>query len=81
MDNAVFGKSMEKVKKKNKNIKLFTIERRSNYLVSEPNFHTRKFFTENLLAIETRKAEILIKKPFHLGRSILELSNILMSEF
>ena len=81
MDNAVFGKSMEKVKKKNKNIKLFTIERRSNYLVSEPNFHTRKFFTENLLAIETRKAEILIKKPFHLGLSILELSKILMSEF
>ena len=49
--------------------------------MSEPNFHTRKFFTENLLAIETRKAEILIKKPFHLGLSILELSKILMSEF
>ena len=32
--------------------KLVTTERRRNYLVSEPNDHTTKFFTENLLAIE-----------------------------
>ena len=37
---------------KYRNIKLATTERKTNYLVSEPNYHTTKFFTENLLAIE-----------------------------
>ena len=45
-----FGKTMGNVRK-HKNIKLIATERRRNYLVSEPNYHTAKFFTENLLAI------------------------------
>ena len=52
MNNSVFGKTMENVRK---HIKLVTTERRRNYLVSEPNFHTTKFFTEKLLAIEMKK--------------------------
>ena len=48
---------MENVKKE-RDIKLNTTERRSNYLVSEPNYHTTMFFTEHLLAIEMRKIEI-----------------------
>ena len=50
MNNAVFGKAIENVRKY-RNIKLVTTERRRNYLVSEPNYHTKKFFTENFLAI------------------------------
>ena len=42
--------------KKNRNIKLVTTERKRNYLVSKPNYHTTNFFTENLLAIEMRKS-------------------------
>ena len=57
-----------------------TTERR-NCLVSEPNYHTTKFFTEHLSAIEMQKTEILMNKPVHLGFSILELSKILMYEF
>ena len=57
MNNAVFGKTMENVRK-HRNIKLVTTERR-NYLVSEPNYHTTKFFTENLLAIEMKKQRYL----------------------
>ena len=41
---AVFEKTMENVRK-HRDIKLVTIERRRNYLVSEPNYHTTKFFT------------------------------------
>ena len=44
MNNAVFGKSMENVRK-DRDIKLITTERRRNYLVLEPNYHTTKFFT------------------------------------
>ena len=51
MNNAVFGKTMENVRK-HRDIKLVTTERRRNYLVSEPNYHTITFVTENLLAME-----------------------------
>ena len=54
INNAVFGKTMENVRK-HRAIKLVTTEERRNYLVSEPNYHTTKFFTEHLLAIEKKK--------------------------
>ena len=47
LNNEVFGKTMENVRK-HRNIKLVTTERQRNYLVSEPNYHTTKFFTENV---------------------------------
>ena len=49
----VFGKTMENLK--NIDMKLVTTKRRRNYLVSEPNYHATKFFTEYLIAIEMRK--------------------------
>ena len=54
MNNAVFGKTMENGRK-NKDIKLVTTERRRNYLVSEPNYNTINFSTENSLTIEMIK--------------------------
>ena len=54
INNAVFGKTMENVRK-HRYIKLTTAERRRNCLVSEPNYHTTKFFRENLLAVEMKK--------------------------
>ena len=47
---------------KHGDIKLFTTERRRNYLVSEPNYHTTKFFAEHLLAIEMKKKKKKKKK-------------------
>ena len=58
MNSAVFGKIMENVRK-HRDIKLVTKERRRNYLLSEPNFDNTKFFTENLLPIETKKLKYL----------------------
>ena len=80
MNYAVFGKTMENVRK-NKNIKLVTTFSRRNYLVSEPNYHTTKFFTYCLLAIQMRKTQILMYKPVYLGLSILDLSKTVMYEF
>ena len=59
MNNAVFGKTMENVRKY-RDIKLVTTKRRRNYLVLEQNYHTRKILTGNLLAIEMKKTQILI---------------------
>ena len=43
MNNEVFGKSMEDVKNY-RDTKLVTTEKRRNYLMLEPNYHTTKFF-------------------------------------
>ena len=51
MNNSVFGKTMENVRK-HRNFKLVTTDKRKNQLESEPNYHTKKSFSENLLAIE-----------------------------
>ena len=49
-------KSMENVRK-GRDIELLRTERRWTCLVSEPNYHTEKFFTENILAIEMKKKQ------------------------
>ena len=54
MNNAVFGKTMENVRK-HRDIKLVTTDKRRNQLASEPNYHTTKYFSENLMAIEMKK--------------------------
>ena len=53
MNNAVFGKPIEDVTK-HRNITVVTTEMRRNYLISEPNYHTTKYLTENLLPIEMK---------------------------
>ena len=80
MNNSVFGETIENVRKY-RSIKLFTTKRRKNYLVSEKNYHTTKFFTENLSKIEMKKKQIPMNKPVNLRFSILELSKRLMFEF
>ena len=75
---------LEKLRKmwENRDIKLVTIEKRWNYLISKPNDQTAKFSTEQLLAIEMKKeAEMLINKAIHLWLSMLELIKILIYEF
>ena len=54
MNNSVFGKTMEHVRK-HRDINLVTTEERRSKLVSEPNYHTTRRFSENLLAIEIKK--------------------------
>ena len=80
MNNAVFGKTMENVKK-HKNITLVTTDTERNKLVSEPNYHTTKWFSESLLAIEMKKTVIKANKPIYLGLATLAISKIKMYEY
>ena len=80
INNSVFGKTMENVRK-HRDIKLVTTEKRRLKLVSEPNYHTTKHFSENLIAIEMKKTKIKMNKPIYLGASILDISKGLMHEF
>ena len=66
MNNSIFGKTMKNVQKHG-DIKLVITERRRNYLVSELNYQTIKFFTEKLLAMGMGKTQILMNKPVYLN--------------
>ena len=80
MNNSVFGKTMENVRK-HRDIKLVTTDKRRNQLVLEPNYHTTKYFSENLLAIEMKKIKVKMNKPVYLGLSILEIGKTLIYKF
>ena len=80
MNNSVFGKTMENVRK-HRDIKLVTTDEKRNKLVSEPNYHTTKRFSESLLAIELKKTKVKMNKPVYLGMSILDINKILIYEF
>ena len=66
---------------KHRDIKLVTTDEKRNKLVSEPNYHTTKRFSENLLAIEMRKTKVKMHIPIYLGMSILNISKTLMYKF
>ena len=80
MNNAVFGKTMENVRKR-RDIKLVTTDKKKSKLVSEPNYHTINLISENLSTIEMRRTKVKMNKPIHLGLSILEIGKLLMHEF
>ena len=71
MNNSIFGKTMENVRK-HRDIKLVTTDKRRNQLISEPNYYATKYFSENLLAIEMKKIKLKMNKPVYLGSSAPE---------
>ena len=75
MNNSVFGLTFMNVRKQ-RDIKLIKTNKRRSQLVSEPNYHTTKWFSGNLLAIEMKKTKVKINNPVYLGFSILEISKI-----
>ena len=78
MNNSIFGKTMENVRK-HRDIKLVITDKRRNQLISEPNYHTTKYFSENILALEMKKIKLKLNKPVYLGLSVSEIT--LMYEF
>ena len=80
MNNSVFGKTMENIRK-HREIKLVTTDKKRSKLVSEPNYHTIILISEDLSMIEMKKTNVKMNKTIYLGLSILEISKILMYEF
>ena len=54
MNNSVFRKTMENIRK-HRDIKLVTTDKKRSKLVSEPNYHTINLISEDLSIIETKK--------------------------
>ena len=80
MNNAVFGKTMENVRK-HRDIKLVTTDKKRSKLVSEPNYHTMNYISEDFSIVEMKRTKVKLHKPIYLGLSILNVSKILMYEF
>ena len=80
MNNAVFGKTMGNVRN-HRDIKLVTSDKPRNIHASEPNYHSSKCISKNLMIIEMRKVEVKMNKPIYLGQAILDISKTLMYEF
>ena len=80
MNNSVFGKTMENVRN-HRDIKIVTTNKQRNKLASEPNYHTTKYISKNLLIMGVKKTEVKMNKPIYLGQAILDISKILIYEF
>ena len=80
MNNFVFGKTSENVRN-HSDIRLVASDKRRKRLVSEPNYHSHKKFSEHLMAIEMKKTRVKMTKPLYLGMSILDISKTLMYKF
>ena len=66
MNTYVFGKTVENVRN-HRDTKLVTSDKRRKRLVSEPNYHSHKGFSEHLMAIQMKKIRVKIIKPLYLG--------------
>ena len=82
--NAFYGKTMEH-KRKHRDFKLVTSDKKRSILVSEPNYHPNyhgsKLISEDLMIIEMKKVHVKMNKPIYLGQAILDISKTLMYQF
>ena len=80
MKNLVFGKTMDNVRN-HRYIRVVTSDKRRSILASEPNYHSSKYISKDLMIMEIRKVEVKMNKPICLGQAILDISKTLMYEF
>ena len=80
MNNSVFGKTMENVRN-HRDIKIVTNNKKRSILASEPNYHSTKYISKDLLIMEMKKVEVKMNKLIYLDQAILDLSKTLMYEF
>ena len=80
MNNSVFGKTMENLRKR-QDIKLVTDEENLLKWTSKPSFVSFKIFNEDLVAVHKMKTTLTLNRPAYVGMCILDLSKTLMYDF
>ena len=78
--NAFYGKTMENPRNQ-RDIRIVTTYKRRCILASEPNYHSTKYISKDLLIMEMKKTVVKMNKPLYLGQAILDISKTLMYEF
>ncbi|KAJ8973246.1 hypothetical protein NQ317_005459 [Molorchus minor] len=83
MNNAVFGKSMQNVRKHRivKLVNKWEGRYGAKNLIASPNFESRSIFSDTLMAIEMKKSHIVFDKPLYVGMAILDISKTCVYEF
>ena len=79
-NNAIYGKTCENQKKRS-DIKLVNTKEACKRLLEKPQLKGFKIFSDNLAAIDLRKVQAKIDKPFYVGFTVLELSKLHMYKF
>ena len=80
MNNSVFGKTTGNVRN-HRDIKLVTSNKQRSILASDPNYHSSKCTSKDLMIMEMRKVEVKMNKPIYLGQAILDISKTVMYGF
>nr|DAC81291.1 TPA_asm: PolB [Ladona dragonfly adintovirus] len=80
MNNAVFGKTMENVRKRI-NFEIVSNEKRLRKLIASSMFLDRTIYGENLVGVHSRKRKTFMNKPIYIGQTVLDISKILMYNF
>ena len=80
MNNSVFGKMIENVRKR-RQIKLIVTGEQRKKLVSEPNYELCTTFSDHLMAIEMRKTQVLMDKPTMVQQARSDKSKELVYNF
>ena len=80
MNNSVFGKTMENLRKL-VDIGLVSNEKKLDKLTSKPTYVSSKILNENLMAVHEVKETLTLNRPAYVGMCILDLSKTLMYDF
>ena len=80
MNNSVFGKTIENIRKR-QNIILVDNRKKASQLSTKPNFDRATIFDRNLTAVHMKKTDVYFNKPIYVGQAILDLSKTLMFDF
>ena len=80
MNNSAYGKTVENVRN-HKDIRVVTTDKRTSILASEPNYHSTKYISKDLLIMEMKKTKVRMNKPIYLGQAILDISKTLIYKF
>ena len=80
MNNSVFGKTMENIRKR-VDVRLVTSKEKLSKLASKPTYVSSKILNENLVAVHKIKETLTLNRPAFLGMCILDRSKTLMYDF
>ncbi|XP_033729514.1 uncharacterized protein LOC117318662 [Pecten maximus] len=80
MNNSVFGKTMENMRKR-VSVELVNTPKRLRKVCAKPNFQSFKIFNRDLVAVNMKKVNVVLNRPIYAGFCILEVAKICMYQF
>lgn len=80
LNNAVFGKTMESLRKRFK-MELVSCPRRLQKLINKQTFKNCTTYSKNLAAVSLENKIIMFNKPIYIGFAVLDISKTKMYEY